>query len=513
MFKYQSQLLVPDHAAITSKMDRRIQRLYSEDGNYRVDRWNRYLHDQAVIEFSALDRAEINGTEKVSTYPTFYREIFGRLLSGDELEKHDSGYIEHQWSRKVHKCMDDIPEWKRLCERAKGDTYTTALAAAVIAEATLEAIPKHNEDAKQSSEFLQALLSDEVNGEMLDPELLAQAKENAQKAAQEATEKADGIDGVAVRQAVRKAVSAANGQAEEMDQAVSAYGQGWGTGEGCDGPGGKAAVKAELAKRFKAAPKLREMAKMIGRMRLMAARLQSEKVQYGTSEISDIETGNQIERMLPSELLLAGDEASEAIFFRRYLERSCLQYYLHSKENLQKGPIVVCVDDSGSMSGMPEVWAKSLAVALLDIARRQKRSFAFCTFDTNIRISVNETTAKRLSMGDILSALEFFSGGGTKWPPPLDWALSQIETEGMSKADIVFVTDGICRLDSPKSYKARAKKLGVRIFGIGIGNERPSKQFRKELGKFCDEVFCLSDLVRSSADISDEKALTAVLQI
>lgn len=493
-------------------IDRRIQRLYSEDGNYRVDRWNRYLYNQAVTEFPALNRAEKSGTQKVSTYPTFYREIFGRLLSGDELEKHDSGYIEHQWSRKVHKCMDDIPEWKRLCERAKGDTYTTALAAAAVAEATLEVIPEHDEDAKQASEFLEALLSDEINGETLDPDLLTQAKESARKAAQKATEKAEGMDGVAIRQAVRKAVSAANEQAEDMEQAASAYGQGWGSGEGCDGPGGKAAVKAELAKRFKAAPKLREMAKMIGRMRLMASRLQNEKVQHGTSEVSDIETGNQIERMLPSELLLAGDEVSEAVFFRRYLERSSLQYHLHSKENLQKGPIVVCVDDSGSMGGMPEVWAKSLAVALIDIARKQKRSFAFCTFDTGVRVTVNETHTKRLSMGDILSTLSPFSGGGTKWSPPLDWALSQIETEGMPKADIVFVTDGICRLDGFKSYKARAEKLETKIFGIAIGNERPAEQFQEELKKFCDDAFCLTDLVRLSTG-DDEKVLTAVLQI
>ena len=36
--------------------------------------------------------------------------------------------------------------------------------------------------------------------------------------------------------------------------------------------------------------------------------------------------------------------------------------------------MVICVDGSGSMSGSKELWAKAVALTLMDIARREKRA-------------------------------------------------------------------------------------------------------------------------------------------
>ena len=53
-----------------------------------------------------------------------------------------------------------------------------------------------------------------------------------------------------------------------------------------------------------------------------------------------------------------------------------MQYELKGTEKQGKGPIVVCVDNSGSMSGDRETWSIVVALALLEIATMPKREFA-----------------------------------------------------------------------------------------------------------------------------------------
>ena len=58
---------------------------------------------------------------------------------------------------------------------------------------------------------------------------------------------------------------------------------------------------------------------------------------------------------------------------RRIAERQALCREHHAVEPVGKGPIIVSVDESGSMEGEKAHTAKALALALAWVARRQRR--------------------------------------------------------------------------------------------------------------------------------------------
>jgi hypothetical protein len=98
-------------------------------------------------------------------------------------------------------------------------------------------------------------------------------------------------------------------------------------------------------------------------------------------EITSITAGTNIERLLPSEIALLADPDLEDLFYLKFAEHNLMQYDLIGHEPEGQGPIIIAIDESGSMmtdyGGMTgEVWSKAVMLALLSIARLQKRDLA-----------------------------------------------------------------------------------------------------------------------------------------
>jgi uncharacterized protein with von Willebrand factor type A (vWA) domain len=82
---------------------------------------------------------------------------------------------------------------------------------------------------------------------------------------------------------------------------------------------------------------------------------------------------------------LLADPDLEDLFYLRFAERGLMQYDLIGHEPEGQGPIIIAIDESGSMTtdygGMTgEVWSKAVMLALLSIARLQKRDLAVIHF-------------------------------------------------------------------------------------------------------------------------------------
>ena len=96
---------------------------------------------------------------------------------------------------------------------------------------------------------------------------------------------------------------------------------------------------------------------------------------------------------------------------RRMTENSLLTYAKESTKEKNKGPIIVCVDTSGSMKGDQEIWSKALSVGLLEVAQMQKRDFACIIYssraDDPIVIRKDEISPQK-----IIDVAERFHGGG-----------------------------------------------------------------------------------------------------
>jgi uncharacterized protein with von Willebrand factor type A (vWA) domain len=290
-------------------------------------------------------------------------------------------------------------------------------------------------------------------------------------------------------------------RAREKVSEVQAFVEAWGSD-----PGEIARLSLEeslaLAERVERSPELQRIAALAGRVKRLALTCHSQRVRHGTDEIVSIETGAALARVLPQELVSLRHPVLRRDFLRRFSEGALLQYELSGRETLGRGPLVVCLDSSQSMAGDREAWAKAIALGLLAIARRERRDFALVHFGSN-----NECRVFRFERGvaqpqSVLEALAFSFRGGTDFERPLSEALALVETGGLSRADVIFVTDGACSISTEflDRFRRARERLGFRVFSVLIDpTERLSAA---TLASFSDEVVRLRDLAQDDDVLS-----------
>lgn len=124
------------------------------------------------------------------------------------------------------------------------------------------------------------------------------------------------------------------------------------------------------------------------------------------SDILGITVGNDLNALLPTELAHCADDELEDLFVYKYVTRK-LQTFRYKSEIMQparrleikpatqKGPMIVCLDTSGSMVGKPEKIAYSLLIKILEIADRQRRDCFLIAFS----VSINPIDVRRERRG------------------------------------------------------------------------------------------------------------------
>ena len=129
----------------------------------------------------------------------------------------------------------------------------------------------------------------------------------------------------------------------------------------------------------KVAHKMGRMADDEGREQIRVAEGSVYKMEHSSKcDILGISTGNDLNALLPIELAHSADSELEDLFVYKYLTRK-LQTFRYKSEIMQparrietkparpKGPMIVCLDTSGSMAGKPEKIAHSLLLSLIHI--------------------------------------------------------------------------------------------------------------------------------------------------
>ena len=263
--------------------------------------------------------------------------------------------------------------------------------------------------------------------------------------------------------------------------------------------------KLALLNKLRNSPKLQKIAKRAGKYRRMAIMSQREKIRRGNNEFVDIETGNDLDKIVPLEFLKLLDDDLDIIFFKNYIEKSLLQSEFGIRERKQEGPVVCCIDSSGSMGGEPEIWAKSVALGLLEICKIQKRSFVAIHFDCSRKEALQFQEFPLGHQNDpnkLIEMAELFLGGGTAFEPPLDLARDKIMQEkNFNKADIIFITDGESAVRDIwlEGYLKWKKEMSVKIHSVVIDVYYASKS---TLSEFSDSVTKLSDM-REESDLEN----------
>lgn len=465
-----------------------VRHVIKQDG---FDHWQyNALRDQS----GRLQGCETKG-QHVAGWPSTVQDLWADLfkMAPQHLDPVPAAL---QLNETLLRQAEALPQWQELRAKTKLDEFNAAIAAASVSDKLAETLPSEVKDRQNDQQ--QALKradrmhqNAEVAAEAGQKQRAArfekraaEADKNAERLGQELAQALKDNE-QAIRIALREAAEAAGQDVDEQAAMV----EGWGSE-----PGSlqtvSAAERLAVADKLRDNHKLRAIAEIAGRLKAIAAMKQATKANHGRDEIVDIEIGSDIPRSLPAELAKLSDDDFQWDFFRRWHEGSLLQYRMEATEKVGRGPIVLCLDESGSMAGEREVWSKGFALALMFIAQKQRRDFALIHFGSRGQTTTHEFPAsKHADPTD--ACMTFLGSGGTDFQSPLDEAASLIGGSTFKKADVVFITDGGARVAEEwlTPFLAFKATKEFKVYSVLIASDEA-----ETVKKFSDGVAEMSDI-------------------
>ncbi len=266
-------------------------------------------------------------------------------------------------------------------------------------------------------------------------------------------------------------------------------------------PGSDASSKIDLASKLIENDKLRKLANMMGSLKEVMQEVRNKNWRTRTDEIYSITLGNDIGRTISSEILKLGNDNLKKDFFVKYLDGHLQQYHL--KENSTKGPFIICLDCSSSMSGDKEIWSKGVALTLAETARKQKRKcdiLAFTSGDYEVRhFDLKKGGLRSIESEEFISIAEYFPGGGTSFEKPLNKALDLLKSYKVNNADIVFITDGESHIGPGwlESFNEDKKKYEFKIYSVLI--DLLGTESKRTLELFSDKITNINKLTADNS--------------
>lgn len=238
-----------------------------------------------------------------------------------------------------------------------------------------------------------------------------------------------------------------------------------------------------------------------GAQRIGTTSGRNEKMEHTSkSDIAGISLGRELSSLLPSEMAQFLDNETEDVFLQKYVT-SHLQTFSHQSKvvnaarSLQtqsarhKGPIVVCVDTSGSMMGEPFQVSLSLMMRLAEMSEQENRPCFLIAFSTQAHpIDVLKDRPK---------LLQFFTrkaSGNTDACRMLNslFQLLNSNTDYVC-ADILWITDFRIPIP-PATYLQQMEQLrqsGTHFYGLQIGIAE------NHWTPYFEEIFSIEDIKMS----------------
>ncbi len=239
------------------------------------------------------------------------------------------------------------------------------------------------------------------------------------------------------------------------------------------------------------------------------------------SEVRGVKRSGQIARMLASEAALVRHPLLKRLWRARFAEQQLLTYEdeavltqwrlqpdlrrvsasaLHPLP-LGRGPMLVCLDTSGSMRGAPENVAKACVLQALRSAHAARRACRLLAFGGAGELLEQDLALTTDGLGPLLDLMGQGFDGGTDVQTPLERAVALADTDpAYAQADILVVSDGEfgvtpATLELLRDCKARR---GLRVHGILIGD-------RETIGllEVCDHIHWVRAWRRYATDTRD----------
>ena len=299
---------------------------------------------------------------------------------------------------------------------------------------------------------------------------------------------------IAVLKRVSKALAEASNEVEEAKEAAAALGMGPGA-PGCNDPRAIAA----LFKRVRSDPTLKRICELAGRYRRVAQSKQRRKTVHGMDDLVGVVTDGDLGRLLPHELAKLAIPEFEDDTLRRFVERQTMCREYASVEPVAKGPIIVSVDESGSMHGDKGHTAKALALALAWVARQQKRWIALVAYSGDSGERLLALPPGRWNESALMDWLGEFIGRGSNLDVPVREMPRYYEElrAPVGVTDVIFITDALCRI-APilvKQFNGWKHEVQARLITLVIGS------VAGDLTAISDEIHELDALAVTEAGV------------
>lgn len=225
------------------------------------------------------------------------------------------------------------------------------------------------------------------------------------------------------------------------------------------------------------------MAQMAGRLQRLIASHKRSQAQCRVGAITGLTIGGDLPRLVPSELAgLRAWRLARLQVLAKIQGRRALQYEMRGETPETRGPIILLLDKSGSLSDEQVAWEGALGLTLAQICAAQYRTFAVVNFDDDLHDAQVVDAGTGVSLA-LCQALCRATNGSTDFEPPLAQALRWLRASPvLAKADVFFCTDG--QPNRPTAREPRGgfpapdtlaalqhlrETEGLSVFGIAIG--------------------------------------------
>ncbi len=182
-----------------------------------------------------------------------------------------------------------------------------------------------------------------------------------------------------------------------------------------------------------------------------------DKIRHPNAEsMSGITMGNEISYVLPEELVKIADQDTEMFFDIGYLENNLLRFDLDGivgisqggRERIKssprkgRGPVVLCVDTSSSMQGVPESYAKATVMSLALKCHDAHRDCFVINFSVHIeKLLIREDDDE--AEEKLLEFLNRSFNGGSDLDEALQECLQLMRNDPrFYRSDVLCITDG-----------------------------------------------------------------------
>ncbi|WP_428421760.1 VWA domain-containing protein [Methylibium sp.] len=164
---------------------------------------------------------------------------------------------------------------------------------------------------------------------------------------------------------------------------------------------------------------------------------------------------------------------------------------------VERGPMLLCIDTSGSMRGAPEQLAKAVVLQAARTAHREQRRCQLIAFGGAGEVLTHELALTPAGLDALLDFIGQAFDGGTDLAAPLAHAVAAVNQAQWRQADLLLVSDGEfgCTPATLEQLDTARLRHGLRVQGVLVGD-------RETMGllEVCDQIHWVRDWRRYALD-------------